>query len=535
MKSFFTLIKVNFLNFLGSMQKAKKGRYIVSALMILAFIVFFGGSMSMQAVATAFLLVVEYNLPQLAVFMGLSTAFAISILFGMMRATTATTSKDAELLLSMPIRKSIVVLSKITTQFLLDAPILIIMLLPTIIATFAFGGLDAAGLARGVFISLLLPTLAMTISMVIGALFSMIRERIPGGRIIVSIFAMTLLMGYIFWNMQSNGAYRGFAEMGSEQAKQIIEAFWPIKVMTYFITEGRLLNTIFALLLIFLPFALTVAVYAARYGRGSYQKKGRNRKLSFRSRTMFASLLSVELKKYVSSTLYVINTSFGVVMMVVVTTVFLVMGPDVIEKIMFAGEEMPFVISTENYAAIATLIFLFFAAMTATTPASISFEGKRLWILRSMPVRAFEVLRAKLMLNVLLFVPAQIICSAAVMIRLGVHPGPGIAMVLLPAGTNLVVAGGGLILNLLMPKLDWRNEAQVLKQSISVLLTMLIGFGLASLPIIIYFVFFFSSGDGTVAMTVTAYSITLLYAVLFTVELLILAFPGKRMFERLSA
>jgi ABC-2 type transport system permease protein len=246
-------------------------------------------------------------------------------------------------------------------------------------------------------------------------------------------------------------------------------------------------------------------------------------------------LLSVELKKYVSSTLYVINTSFGVVMMVVVTTVFLVMGPDVIEKIMFAGEEMPFVISTENYAAIATLISLFFAAMTATTPASISFEGKRLWILRSMPVRAFEVLRAKLMLNVLLFVPAQIICSAAVMIRLGVHPGPGIAMVLLPAGTNLVVAGGGLILNLLMPKLDWRNEAQVLKQSISVLLTMLIGFGLASLPIIIYFVFFFSSGDGTVAMTVTAYSITLLYAVLFTVELLILAFPGKRMFERLSA
>ena len=57
MRALWSLVRVNFLIFIGALQKKKKGRYVGAAFMILFFLVLFGGSMSIQAVATAYQLV----------------------------------------------------------------------------------------------------------------------------------------------------------------------------------------------------------------------------------------------------------------------------------------------------------------------------------------------------------------------------------------------------------------------------------------------------------------------------------------------
>ncbi|MBN1891229.1 MAG: hypothetical protein JW780_00445 [Clostridiales bacterium] len=531
MNNFLSLLKVNILIFFGSLKKKKKGKYVGGVLAILFFVVFFGGSMSFQAVMNAYNLVGQYNLPRYAVFMGLATSFAISLLFGLMRATTASTAKDAELLLSMPLRKSTVVLSKIATQYVFDAPILIIMLLPTIIATFAFGGLSVPGLLRGILLVFLIPVLSLTISMLFGYFFSFIRERVPAGNIILTAMTMMLLLGYIVWNMQMSTIYMSVALSGAEQAKEMIEKVLPIKHMTYFVTDGGWTNTVGTLITIFAPFFFAVVLFASRYGRGTYQRKSKNRVLSFRTRSLRKSLLIVEFKKYFSSALYVFNTAFGAVMLAAATVAVLVMGKDKIISLFAADGDFPVNISTLQIGGIIAIVACFCAAMTVTTPATISFEGKRFWILRSLPIRTGEILLTKILMSVLMFVPVQLICSFAIAVRLGISPSAAVAFALLPATLNLAVSGAGLIINLLMPKMDWRSEAEIIKQSMSVMLSVLIGFGLTAVPIILYFSVFMRFGGAIAA----AYSCAALFLLVFAAEIFILMIPGRKMFERLAA
>ncbi len=531
MSALWSLVRVNFLIFVGALQKKKKGRYVGAALMILFFLIFFGGSMSIQAVATAYQLVIVYHLPSYAIFMGLTTALAMSMLFGLMRATTSPTAKDADLLLSMPLRKSTVVLSKIMTQYLFDAPLLIIMLLPTIIATFAFGGLTVFGLLRGILLVILIPILSLTISLLFGYLFSFIRERVPGGSLILIAITMAILMGYIVLNMQMNTMFLMAAESGVQRTTAIIEKVLPIKHATYFVTDGGLVNTLGTLAVIFAPFAIAVILFASRYGRGTYHRKSRNHHLSFRVRPLGSTLLILEGKKYFSSTLYVFNTAFGTVMMVAATVAILVMGPDIIMSFLSSDGDLPIRMSMPELGGVIAIAFSFMAAMTITTAATISLEGKKFWILRSLPIRSGEILTAKLALSILLFVPIQLICSFLVAIRIGLDPVNGIALALVPASLNMAAAGAGLLSNLLIPKMDWRNEAEVVKQSMSVLLTVFIGFGFVAVPIVLY-IFVFSRFGG---ISAAAFAVTGIFLLLFAAEYLILTTAGRKMYERINA
>ena len=530
MRALWSLVRVNFLNFVGTLQKKKKGRYVGAILMILFFLVFFGGSMSIQAVATAYSLVIHYHLPNYAIFMGLTSALAISLLFGLMRATTAPTAKDADLLLSMPLRKSTVVLSKIMTQYLFDAPLLIIMLLPTIIATFAFGGLTVFGLLRGILVVMIMPVLSLTISLVFGYIFSFIRERVPGGSLILIGITMAILLGYIVLNMQMNTIFLKAAEMGSERTTLIIEKVLPIKHVTYFITDGGWVNLLGTIAIIFAPFSIAVILFASRYGRGNYQRRSKNHRLSFRVRPLGSTLLIHEAKKYFSSPLYVFNTAFGTVMLVAGTVAIMVMGPDKIMSFLGSDGDIPINLSPLQLAGGITIAIAFMAAMTITTASSISFEGKKFWILRSLPIRSGDILASKLALSIVLFVPIQLICSIAVALRLGLDPVESIGLMLLPAALNMAVSGAGLISNLLLPKMKWQNEAEIVKQSLSVLLTVFLGFGLAALPPVLYFTVFMRFGG----ITIGAFAVTGLFLLIFAVEFLILATAGKKLFERIT-
>ena len=108
------------------------------------------------------------------------------------------------------------------------------------------------------------------------------------------------------------------------------------------------------------------------------------------------------------------------------------------------------------------------AGMTLFTPCAVSLEGKNLWILQSMPVTGQQVLRAKLRMANLLTLPAAVIagiCCAAVTEHWAFV---GLASVLFTLFVNLF----GLREGLLHAKLDWTNEAQAVKQSLAVMLTM---------------------------------------------------------------
>lgn len=192
--------------------------------------------------------------------------------------------------------------------------------------------------------------------------------------------------------------------------------------------------------------------------------------------SQLVALFKKEWSLYTSSVLYVVNTAMGVILMTFACMAILFSGAEKITVIF----KVPETIAVAR--TFAPFLLCILTAMTATTPSVISMEGQNLWQLKVLPVDARVVFFAKIMVNLVLTIPA-IACNATLLI-IALRPDfwLGLLYYLLPAVCGIFTAQAGLITNLIWPNLEWRNEAQVIKQSLPVMINILGGMAITILP-----------------------------------------------------
>src|ERR1035437_2623310 len=176
MNNFWILVKNNAFVFWGSLKNRRKGKYAASGALMAILLLFVGFSLASQSVATTATLI-DAGVPDLSIFMSLISALTIGILFGLMRAANTAGSKDAELLLSLPVRRVTVVCSKVVTQYIFDAPLMIVIFASAVISHFIMGGGDVGALIRGLILTLLLPMIPITLSYLLGAILTYLQQR----------------------------------------------------------------------------------------------------------------------------------------------------------------------------------------------------------------------------------------------------------------------------------------------------------------------------------------------------------------------
>jgi len=106
------------------------------------------------------------------------------------------------------------------------------------------------------------------------------------------------------------------------------------------------------------------------------------------------------------------------------------------------------------------------------TSASVSLEGKNIWLVQSLPVSPWQVLLAKLKLHLLLTIIPALILTACV--ELVIQPSLGMALLLplIVMAFILFMALLGLVVDLKSPNLNWTNESAVVKQSMAVMIAI---------------------------------------------------------------
>jgi ABC-2 type transport system permease protein len=129
---------------------------------------------------------------------------------------------------------------------------------------------------------------------------------------------------------------------------------------------------------------------------------------------------------------------------------------------------------------------LFLAAMGAiTTPAScaISMEGKQWWIAKTIPVRSKDIFDSKILMALAVAAPEYLV--AVFFGLLAVKPSftGALWIIVIPAVYIVFMAVAGICVNLAMPVFNWENEIRAVKQSASVMVTMLVGFASFVVPI----------------------------------------------------
>ena len=109
----------------------------------------------------------------------------------------------------------------------------------------------------------------------------------------------------------------------------------------------------------------------------------------------------------------------------------------------------------------------FTSFMTSITSSMISIEGKSFSILKSLPIKPYKIIQSKVLTAVLIMIPCILLGNIIVFVRFGLNISTVILITIASVVLPFVSETLGIIVNLKYPRMDAKNDTEVVKQSMS--------------------------------------------------------------------
>lgn len=381
--------------------------------------------------------------------------------------------KDSDLMLTLPVPAFTVVLGKVLALYLENLVFCGLWMLPTSAAYLMDAGLGAGGSAlycvRLVFILPFLPILPTFAGLLCGWVIAF-----ASGHLRHSALASTILsFGFVGLVLVASFQFRGLVNLlvtQAEQARRVLRTW----LLPFGLLMDGLTGNIGALLafdaLLLLPFLALTWLVGTRYRRILSAVASRRTRSDYKLREVktasaFSALFTKECRRYFGTTIYLLNTGIGAVML---------LGMSVYA--LFAREKLEVMLNAMGGVAqavpLAGLMLCMLEATANTACVSISLEGKTLWILKEAPVPAQTLFGAKALVGALVAGVPGIVSALLLSVAMGVSYVHTLALLALTFGMGVLVPVLGLAVNLRFPKLDYENEAVVVKQSASSMISI---------------------------------------------------------------
>lgn len=457
-------------------------------------------------------------------------AFAFSV-FGSVFMTQSQLydAKDNALLLSMPIRPGHILMSRMLILLLMTAVYAVGILVPAFIVYAVLFGATVSMIVSWLAVTFGVILLSQAVCCVLGWGLHWVLQHVRNKAVFSFLYMVLFLAVYFYIYGGANTFLSQAAEKGAELAEKIESGAWPIYALGVACT-GDLLYSLVILIVCVGSFALacgilsrffTKTVVGGSQGGGIRRMRAVRRKVRVKSPIM--AVCHKELRKFVTSPVYLTNCGIGLLLLVALPAAAWIFRDKLAELLAV----MP--VLQDAASGIMILPLAFCIATTIITAPSISLEGKSLWVIRSLPVSGRTVLLGKLLLHILLVAPAAFVCALALGAALGCGVLETILAAVICAVFGILIGEAGLLLNLMMPRFDWSNEAGPCKQSAPVALTMFGGYAAIGVFAAIYALLFSTGLPGAVSL---AACILVLAAVTVLLHMVLIRWGSKR-FETL--
>ena len=372
--------------------------------------------------------------------------------------------KDYDQIMSLPVKTSKIVASRLLLLYIINITFTLVIMIP---AAIAYGILAEASIyfyVTSLFTVIFIPVIPMITASLLGTVITMIASKFRHSNLINLIFTFTLLIGIMGASLFSGDSEEKLGQMSAILIKQV-DGIYPLAGMygraVCEFDVSSLILFIFVSILAFLVFASIVGYNFKAINTSLFAAKTRvDYKVgSLKQTSPFKALFRKELRRYFSSSLYILNTAFGIVMMTIgaVATIFL--SPKTLADIVEAPGAAGLV------GALAPVLVSMCIAMTFITACSISLEGKNLWILKISPVSAKTIFQSKIAVSLTITLPAIILDGLLLTVGLKLSFAESVLLIVMPAAYAFFTAISGLIINLSLPNLNWTMEVSVIKQS----------------------------------------------------------------------
>lgn len=385
-------------------------------------------------------------------------------------------AKDLQLLLALPVSKLTILCSKFFGLYLSNLSVAALLCLPSGIVYLVLDGGSVPEYISLAVITLSLPLLPIIIGCIISYFIGLATRGMKHKNAVTIVISIVFFIGVMLLSQNSESIFKYIENNGASISESLSKWYLPAGLAANALS-GTLIDLLWFVLLGIIPCAVILPIISIRYFSlvESYNQTFKKNNYVYRSQgerksTKFVSCFTKEIKRLFSSANYFLNSCAGALMLIVFIVMFATQG---------LGNEIAAMDDSGVFlgSIVVSLTAVLASTLSSTTSASISMEGKSLWIYKTVPVDTMTVFNAKLSVNIVIFVPVVLIYTIVMSVMFGLPALYCVAISLLAVSSVLFVTVMGLINNLFKPKLNWVNEAQAVKQSASVMITMLESLG----------------------------------------------------------
>ena len=356
-------------------------------------------------------------------------------------------SKDNDLLLSMPIKPSQIIFSRLFGVYVMGLIYESVVMIPTIAVSFING-----------------------FASVSSVIFSV---RLKRGKNIVSvILSLLVIVCYYYIYFNASEILKYIAANGGTIGGKIKLYAYPMYLFGN-ACNGNFVSMLLICAIIILVFAAVYLLLSKTFLGIATKKIGAKRsrlnRKQIRSQSLSGALLKKEFRLFFSNFTYMTNCALGTILIPILGILGIVFKPDIIQFMASAELDL------ETFMGLYLIAFYILCALNTVTSPSISLEGKNIWVLQTLPVDAKEIFNAKKAMHYILTIPPMVFLTACSAYVFDISILTAVLMALCAAALVMLIASVGLAVNIKKPILNWTNEVVPIKQSLWTIIPMVVG------------------------------------------------------------
>ncbi|MBF0906294.1 MAG: hypothetical protein HXK41_00855 [Atopobium sp.] len=403
--------------------------------------------------------------------------------------------KDYDFIMSLPIKKSTIIYSRVAALYAAEGIWSIVIMLPVFLAYFTFEAVTLPRLIGALFALLLGPNLAVSAAILLAFVVAALAAKLHFkslGVVIGGAFGLLFMVAYLFFIFTISfnadkfvpGVVDNFQNTVFSVASSVGVVYLPSLWIADFFNSGSLVSfLLFVLVSVGAPAAIVAIISRfndrinALVSEDKVQKKFTTKQISTKSATPFVALIRKEIQTITGYPAVFINMLFGCLLMVILAFISMFFSTSSIVAYFVPASEVP------RYLPLARTIFgmittwfgtsMFCAANSAAI--SYSLEGRSNWLMATMPVSSKQIFGAKIAVNMLYVLIFSVVTQIFFLIPGHITIETALRNVILPLCIVFLVSNVGLAIDIRRPNFDWTSVVDITKRSLSVTVSSLAG------------------------------------------------------------
>ena len=404
--------------------------------------------------------------------------------------------RDDDLMLSLPLKKSTILFIRVLKFYVFELLYNTLFILPAMVVYAYHVNPSWTYYLSSLIAIFILPIIPIVLSTIIGFITTFLSSKVKRKNIFQTIFSMAIILFCLYLSYGMDSFITHIAEKASSLHEVIVRLYYPVGAYITLVNNFDIMILFKFIIMHLVIFGFIILILSKGYfniNSSIKKEKVRSKKKSnyiIKARTKYNAFIRKELNRFFSTPVFIMNAGFGLVLFLIVCVIVCIKFDNIALTIVEESENIGLDMIKSYLPLIMFGLVCFSSLMTSITSSMISLEGKSFNILKSLPLKPLEIVLYKILTALVIMVPCIILGDIIIFIRFGFDIISMIlillASIILPFVSEMI----GIMINLKYPKMDATNNTEVVKQSLSALVSTFIGMGELGVTVIIMFVLF---------------------------------------------